>query len=298
MSRRNRQRKVKWPVLIAVAVLLVLSVLSQWYAAGPGWKGAAVSLENIPDFSGEPFVVIGDNRPDFSEEDLTEESYEYYSPLDALGRCGYTIACVGRDIMPTEDRESISNVKPTGWVQAQYDCVEAKNLYNRCHLIGFQLTGENANECNLITGTRFCNTEGMLPFENMVADYVKETGNHVLYRVTPIFQTNELVARGIHMEAFSVEDEGAGVCFNVFVYNCQPGVVIDYATGESRLAAENGSSDSNIQMSYILNVSSKKFHKESCSLGQDIKASNKKYFTGSREDLIQQGYSASKCCNP
>lgn len=194
----------------------------------------AVSLAEVPAFSGEPYVVIGDNVPLFDQEDLTTTSYEYYSELDSLGRCGYTMACIGKDLMPTGDRESISQVKPTGWVQKQYDFVDGKSLYNRCHLIGFQLTGENANERNLITGTRYMNVDGMLPFENMVADYIKETGNHVLYRVTPIFEGDELVARGVQMEAYSVEDGGEGICFHVYVYNNQPGVTIDYATGQSR----------------------------------------------------------------
>ena len=195
----------------------------------------AVSLENVPAFSGEPYVVIGENLPLFDEEDMTAVSYEFYSELDDLGRCGYTMACIGKDLMPTEDRESISQVKPTGWKQKQYDFVDGKSLYNRCHLIGFQLTGENANERNLITGTRYMNVDGMLPFENMVADYIKETGNHVLYRVTPIFQGDELVARGVQMEAYSVEDSGEGICFHVYVYNNQPGVTIDYATGHNWL---------------------------------------------------------------
>ena len=193
----------------------------------------AVSLQDVPAFSGEPYVVIEDNQPLFDPEDLTAVSYEFYSELDDLGRCGYTMACIGKDLMPTEDRESISQVKPTGWQQQKYDFVDGKSLYNRCHLIGFQLTGENANERNLITGTRYLNVEGMLPFENMVADYIKETGNHVIYRVTPIFQGDELVARGVQMEAFSVEDNGEGICFHVYVYNNQPGVTIDYATGQN-----------------------------------------------------------------
>ena len=194
----------------------------------------AVSLQDVPAFSGEPYVVIGENLPLFDEEDMTAVSYEFYSELDDLGRCGYTMACIGKDLMPTEDRESISQVKPTGWKQKQYDFVDGKSLYNRCHLIGFQLTGENANERNLITGTRYMNVEGMLPFENMVADYIKETGNHVLYRVTPIFEGDELVARGVLMEAKSVEDNGAGILFCVYAYNNQPGVEIDYRTGKSQ----------------------------------------------------------------
>ena len=189
----------------------------------------------MPPYSGSPYVVINGNVPDFSAEELSAEPFEVYSPLDFLGRCGTACANVGLELMPTEERGDIGSVKPTGWQTAKYDIVDGGYLYNRCHLIGYQLTGENANEQNLITGTRYLNVEGMLPFENLVADYVKETGNHVRYQVTPIFQGVELVARGVQMEAMSVEDDGAGVCFNVFVYNVQPGITIDYATGESSL---------------------------------------------------------------
>lgn len=194
--------------------------------------GAEFDFSALPPYSGEPYISVCGGDPDFSEDEITSVSYEYYSELDALGRCGVCIASVGQDIMPTEKRGSIGQVKPTGWHTVKYDFVDGKYLYNRCHLIGFQLTGENANKRNLITGTRYLNVEGMLPFENMVADYVKETGNHVMYRVTPIFVGDELLARGVHIEAESVEDGGDGIMFNVFCYNVQPGVVLDYATGE------------------------------------------------------------------
>lgn len=194
---------------------------------------AAVLLENVPEYSGEPYVVLQDNQPNFGLEDLTTEPFETYSELDYLGRCGVAYANVCLEIMPTEPREEIGQVRPTGWQTVKYDCVDGKYLYNRCHLIGYQLAGENANKQNLITGTRYMNVEGMLPFENMVDGYVEETGNHVLYRVTPIFDGGNLLASGVQMEAFSVEDEGEGLCFNVYVYNVQPGVGIDYATGES-----------------------------------------------------------------
>ena len=194
------------------------------------------SPEEIPAFSGDAYVAINGNVPFFVEEEYTTESYEYYSDLDELGRCGVTMACIGVDIMPTEDRGEIGSVKPTGWQSVKYDIVDGKYLYNRCHLIGFQLAGENANKKNLITGTRYLNIEGMLPFENLVADYVKETENHVLYRVTPIFEGDNLVASGVVMEGWSVEDEGDGVCFCVFAYNAQPGITIDYATGDSALS--------------------------------------------------------------
>lgn len=193
------------------------------------------TMDEIPEYSGELYVVINDNVPFFSDSELTEESFETYSELDSLGRCGVALVCVGVDIMPTEDRESISSVYPTGWEQGAYDIVDGGYLYNRSHLIGFQLTGENANELNLITGTRAMNAEGMLPFENMIADYVEETGNHVYYRVTPIFEDDNLLATGVLMEAKSVEDNGEGILFNVFCYNAQEGIEIDYATGENWL---------------------------------------------------------------
>lgn len=195
-----------------------------------------VNYKNIPEFSGKPYFVVNGNVPGLKMSDRTANYFEKYSVLDSYGRCGVAFACLGKETMPTEERGSIGQVKPSGWKTVKYDCVDGKYLYNRCHLIGFQLSGENANKRNLITGTRYMNMEGMLPFENMVADYIEETGNHVLYRVTPVFCDDELVARGVQMEALSVEDGGEGICFNVFCYNNQPGVVIDYATGNSGLA--------------------------------------------------------------
>lgn len=192
-----------------------------------------VTIADIPEYSGEPYAILNENQPNFDWEDLTLEPFETYSELDYLGRCGVAYANVCLDIMPTVPREEIGQVKPSGWQTVKYDCVDGKYLYNRCHLIGYQLSGENANEKNLITGTRYMNVDGMLPFENMVDGYIEETENHVLYRVTPVFHENDLVARGVQMEAFSVEDEGEGICFNIFVYNVQPGIVIDYATGDS-----------------------------------------------------------------
>lgn len=259
-------------------------------------KPKRVTLEDIPAFAGEPYVVIADNQPDFPAADFTEKSFERYSELDELGRCGPAYANVGRETMPTEKRGNISQVKPTGWKNVKYDFVDGKSLYNRCHLIGFQLTAENANKQNLITGTRYLNVDGMLPFENMVADYVKETGNHVLYRVTPIFEGDNLVANGVQMEAKSVEDKGEGVEFNVYVYNNQPGVTIDYATGDNW--AEGDVPSTSTKSTYILNTSSKKFHKEDCASAQSISASNRKKYTGSRADLIADGYVACGQCKP
>ena len=203
---KRKGMKLSVPVLVS----LILVLAAGWFLQEKEPVYSA-TVQNVPAFSGSPYVVINQNQPEFEESDMTVKAYEYFSPLDHLGRCGYTMACIGYELMPTQDRESISHIKPTGWVQAQYEFVDGNNLYNRCHLIGFQLTGENDNEQNLITGTRYCNVQGMLPFENMVADYVKETRNHVLYRVTPVFDGNSLVARGIQMEAWSVEDNGEGI---------------------------------------------------------------------------------------
>lgn len=266
-------------------------------------SAVSVSLEEVPAYSGSPYVELDGNQPGFSLEERTTDSFETYSTLDALGRCGPAYACIGQDLMPTEDRESISSVRPTGWVQAEYDFVEGGSLYNRCHLIGFQLTGENANEENLITGTRYMNVEGMLPFENMVADYIKETGNHVLYRAAPIFEGENLVASGVVMEALSVEDEGEGVCFHVYVYNVQPGVEIDYATGESWETGDSAFSALESQAEeqetdYVLNTSSKKFHRPDCPSVDSMSGKNRQEYHGTREELIAQGYEPCGSCNP
>ena len=266
-------------------------------------SAVSVSLEEVPAYSGSPYVELDGNLPGFSLEERTTDSFETYSTLDALGRCGPAYACIGQDLMPTEDRESISSVRPTGWMQAEYSFVDGGSLYNRCHLIGFQLTGENANEENLITGTRYMNVEGMLPFENMVADYIKETGNHVLYRAAPIFEGENLVASGVVMEALSVEDEGEGVCFHVYVYNVQPGVEIDYATGESWETRDSASSALESQAEeqeadYVLNTSSKKFHRPDCPSVDSMSEKNRQEYHGTREELIAQGYEPCGSCNP
>ena len=231
-KKNARTYKKPLPLWLSI-IIFVLYLIAQWILLQDRIPSHAVTVETVPAFSGKAYAVINGNAPQFVQGHYTTESYEYYTELDDLGRCGYAMACIGKELMPTEDRESISSVKPSGWIQGSYDFVDGKSLYNRCHLIGFQLTGENANEKNLITGTRYLNVEGMLPFENMVADYIKETGNHVLYRVTPIYHGAELVARGVQMEALSVEDAGEGICFHVYCYNNQPGVAIDYATGNN-----------------------------------------------------------------
>ena len=281
----------------------------------------------VPAYSGKAYITVNNNVPFFTEADLQKavNSYESYSNLDSLGRCGVCIASVGKDIMPTEERGNIGQVKPTGWQTVKYNgVVDGNYLYNRCHLIGYQLTGENANEKNLITGTRYMNVDGMLPFENMVADYVKSTNDHVLYRVTPIFEGNNLVANGVLMEAESVEDNGAGLLFNVYVYNVQPGVSIDYASGMSEIdgtvivAAEEPSTKventEQVQQteqvvaetpqpvaegnSYVLNTNTKKFHYTWCSSVDEMKPKNREDFTGSRDDVIARGFVPCKRCNP
>lgn len=290
-----KKHRVLPPLLLAVFILFGGCASLAEPGSAPA---AAVALEDVPAFSGAPYVELDGNQPAFSEAERTAESFETYSALDELGRCGPAFACIGQDLMPTQERESISQVRPTGWQNAEYDFVDGGYLYNRCHLIGFQLTGENANERNLITGTRYMNVEGMLPFENMVADYVKETGNHVLYRVTPVFEAEELVARGVQMEAWSVEDEGDGVCFNVYVYNSQPGVEIDYRTGESRAAGAESTVEPAQDETYILNVRSKKFHRPDCASVDSMREENRETFHGSREVLIEQGYAPCGSCNP
>lgn len=280
------------------------------------------SLSSIAEFTDKPYVAVNGNVPYFTESELMDQSYEYYSDLDALGRCGTACASIGQDLMPTEPRGSIGMVKPTGWHTVRYDdLVDGKYLYNRCHLIGYQLTGENANTKNLITGTRYLNIDGMLPFENMVADYVKETGNHVMYRVTPIFEGDNLLANGVLMEGYSVEDKGAGVSYCVFAYNVQPGIEIDYATGESKLAdgaqqeeqktatvtptpspepekQEPATGSEASQADYILNTNTKKFHYPTCSSVNDMKEKNKQEFFGTRDEAISNGYSPCGRCKP
>ena len=274
----------------------------------PMQSHAVITLDEIPEYSGIPYVEINGNMPLFTENDYSTEVFESYSELDSLGRCGVCFANIGIELMPTEERGEIGQIKPSGWQLVKYDFVDGKYLYNRCHLIGYQLSGENANEKNLITGTRYMNVQGMLPFENMIAEYVKNTGNHVLYRVTPVFEGNNLVASGVQMEAKSVEDDGAGVCFHVYVYNCQPGVTIDYANGMSALAENEADADieeneetSALQgegTTYILNTNTHKFHYPSCSSVDDMKEKNKQEYQGNREDIIKQGYDPCKRCNP
>lgn len=256
---------------------------------------SAPELASVQEYNQDAFCVVNGNVPQFTEKEITTDSFEEYGDLDPLGRCTVCTASIGKDLMPTEKRGAIGMVKPTGWHTVKYEGIDGNYLYNRCHLIGFQLTGENANTRNLITGTRYMNTEGMLPFENEVAEYVRRTKKHVMYRVTPDFRGRELVARGVQIEAYSVEDKGRGVSFNVYCYNVQPGIEIDYATGESKKLKTATQSASSV---YILNTNSKKFHRPSCKLARDISEKNKKNYSGSREELINRGYKPCGSCKP
>ena len=289
---------------------------------------SAFSLREIPAYSGTPYTEVNGNKPYFTEAELTTQSFETYSELDSLGRCGMAYANVGQDLMPTEPRGEIGAVKPSGWHLVKYDNVDGKYLYNRCHLIAYMLAAENANPQNLITGTRYLNVQGMLPFETKVCDYVKNTGNHVLYRVTPIFDGDNLLADGVLMEAYSVEDAGEGICFCVFAYNVQPGIGIDYATGDNwaessgtyqstaapvtvETLAPQPETDTAVQITpespapqesqgitYVLNTNTMKFHYPTCSSVDDMKEKNKQIYTGSREEVINMGYVPCKRCNP
>ena len=289
---------------------------------------SAFSLREIPAYSGTPYTEVNGNQPYFTEEELTTQSFETYSELDSLGRCGMAYANVGQDLMPTEPRGEIGAVKPSGWHLVKYDNVDGKYLYNRCHLIAYMLAAENANPQNLITGTRYLNVQGMLPFETKVCDYVKNTGNHVLYRVTPIFDGDNLLADGVLMEAYSVEDAGEGISFCVFAYNVQPGIGIDYATGDNwaessgtyqstaapvtvETLAPQPETDTAVQITpespapqesqgitYVLNTNTMKFHYPTCSSVDDMKEKNKQTYTGSREEVINMGYVPCKRCNP
>ena len=289
---------------------------------------SAFSLREIPAYSGTPYTEVNGNKPYFTEADLTTQSFETYSELDSLGRCGVAYANVGQDLMPTEPRGEIGAVKPTGWHLVKYDNVDGKYLYNRCHLIAYMLAAENANPQNLITGTRYLNVQGMLPFETKVCDYVKNTGNHVLYRVTPIFDGDNLLADGVLMEAYSVEDAGEGISFCVFAYNVQPGIGIDYATGDNwaegsgtyqstvasvaeetpapqpetdtavQITPELSAPQETQQTTYVLNTNTMKFHYPTCSSVDDMKEKNKQIYTGSRDEVINMGYVPCKRCNP
>lgn len=274
-----------------------------------------ITLDDIDLYRENCYVELCGNQPDYTKEEYTLKPFESYSELDDLGRCGVAYANICQELMPEEERGEIGMVKPSGWHTVKYDCVDGKYLYNRCHLIGYQLAGENANEKNLITGTRYMNVEGMLPFENEVADYVESTNHHVLYRVTPVFSGDNLIADGVEMEAYSVEDQGQGICFHVFVYNVQPGIRIDYATGESLedssvivSSGQHNQSKKNVNEEmdnsethtecYVLNSNTKKLHKMDCNSVEDISKGNKREYSGTRQEVLNMGYEPCKRCNP
>lgn len=253
-------------------------------------KSFAEYVAQIPDYAGDFIIDI----PAYGFEKGEMVAYERYSELDALGRCGVAEALIGKEIMPTEPRGEIGMVKPTGWHTVRYDeLIEDKYLYNRCHIVGYQLTGENANVKNLITGTRYFNVDGMEPYESMVAGYIRMTGNHVYYRVTPVFDGDNLLCKGVWMEAESAEDNGSGVKYSIFIYNIQPGIWIDYVTGDSCVAAERG-----MEQNYVLNTKTKKFHEPDCKNIADIGKNNKKDYKGTREALTEDGYTPCGWCGP
>lgn len=293
--------------------------------SGKGLRGTiqsdgTVTLTDIPDYDGTPYIQLEKNIPDFTEDEKKNtEAFETYSELDSLGRCGQAYANICPEIQPTEERGAIGSVRPSGWHTVKYnDLIDGNYLYNRCHLIAYCLAGENANEKNLITGTRYLNTEGMLPFEEMVNGYVDKTGNHVLYRVTPIFDGDNLVASGVEMEGWSVEDEGAGICFHVYCYNVQPGIEINYADGTSwettsdgsenaqeaeraeqpKAPADNPDCQNETAQTYILNTNTKKIHRPTCSSVNQMKETNKQTYEGTVEELENMGYTPCKKCNP
>lgn len=279
--------------------------------------------EEVPAYTGQPSVEVDDDKPSFSDEELSyareNEGFESFSELDDLGRCGSVTVCVGPETMPQEgeERGSIGMIKPSGWQTSKYNFVDGSYLYNRCHLVGWQLSGENANERNLVTGTRSMNVEGMLSYEDEVASYVDQTGNHVLYRATPIFEGDELVCRGVQIEAYSLEDDGAGISFNVFCYNVEPGVGIDYATGDNAEGDETAAFDAETTVSnnessatseaadvedktesYVLNTNTMRFHNPTCPSVEDIADNNKEAYEGSRQALIDEGYKPCGRCKP
>lgn len=312
----------RFAALLAAIALALCCALPLAACEGDSFGGsqaaspAAVQIADIPEYSGALCIDVNNGEPGFTDDDFKRGAFMEFSDLDFEGRCGVAFARIGTDTLSNAPRGDISQVHPSGWEQHRYDFVDQETLYNRSHLIAHQLCGEDANEKNLITGTRTMNSVGMTYYENIVANYVKQTGNHVLYRVTPIFAANDLVARGVQMEAESIEDGGQAVRFNVFVYNVEPGVEIDYVTGKSwessdvphvatggeatttGTGSEEGSATSYESQEYVLNTKSMKFHRPTCSSVNDIADNNKQEATATRDELISEGYSPCKQCNP
>ncbi|MDO4663912.1 MAG: DNA/RNA non-specific endonuclease [Erysipelotrichaceae bacterium] len=265
-----------------------------------------ITLADIPEYSGQPYVEINGNVPYFEENEKTTTAFQHYFELDELGRVTMAYGSLGQEILPEEERGDISSIHPTGWVQNRYECIkDGQALYNRCHLIAFSLSGQNANPKNLMTGTRYMNVKGMQPFESRTLDFIRKTNKHVMYQVTPLFEGDNLVANGVLMQAKSVEDDGQGLSFNVFCYNVQPGICINYRTGENWLEqgqaetsqTNNPQSDQQAQ-DYVLNTRSHKFHDPSCDSVDDMSQRNRKDVHETRDDLIAQGYTPCQRCNP
>ena len=300
----------KWLISIFLSVFLTASTITgctapqtaehQTNQTSIQTTAYEIDFSTVPDYTEEPIYVYNNNQPLFTKQEITDDAYESYSDLDELGRVGTATACLGPETLPTEYREDISSVTPSGWINHSYDIVDGGYLYNRCHMIGFQLSGENDNEENLFTGTRYMNVDGMLPYENQTKEYIDETDNHVMYRVTPDFEDDNLVCDGVLMEAYSVEDNGSGLSFCIYVYNVQPGITIDYTTGKNYASNTTQTSDTTDtkDTTYILNTNSKIIHIPSCNSVAKMAQHNKKEYTGSYEALIKEGYHPCQNCNP
>lgn len=300
----------KWLISIFLSVFLTASTITgctapqsaehQTHQTPIQTTADEINFSTVPDYTEEPIYVYNNNQPLFTKQEITDDAYESYSDLDELGRVGTATACLGPETLPTENREDISSVAPSGWINHSYDIVDGGYLYNRCHMIGFQLSGENDNKENLFTGTRYMNVDGMLPYENQTKEYIDETDNHVMYRVTPDFEDDNLVCDGVLMEAYSVEDNGSGLSFCIYVYNVQPGITIDYTTGENYTSntTQTSNTSNTKNTTYILNTNSKIIHIPSCNSVAKMAEHNKKEYTGSYEALIKEGYHPCQNCNP
>lgn len=314
-------KKVSTLAVLAVFFFLTAISSSANYGKIEYFAKSDVTVESIPKYSGEDYVVLHNNLPSFYIWQLSTEPSLSFSPLDSMGRTGAGFACLGRETLPTDSRGSIGNIQPSGWQTVRYDdLIPDKYLYNRCHVIGYMLSGDNATPENLFTGTRYLNMTLMKQIESSVSEYIQGTGNHVLYRVTPFYKDDDLVAYGVQMEGYSVEDHGETICFNVFLYNIQPGIQIDYRTGSSWIDPDYSAASSDLillplepenkdtsaskdmnpekQVSYVLNTNTKKFHYPYCSSVSDMKLTNREDFYGTREEAISAGYKACKRCNP
>ena len=307
ITETNYEKTTQLKETVEKETIITGTIQKQTHKVVVKYKSKKLKLKDIPKYKvvQAPYVRVNNNKPTFTKKEIKKKSFQKFSKLDSLGRCGVAIASIGKDLLPRSKRKSISSVYPSGWHSYRYSIVSGKSLYNRCHLIGHQLTGQNDNNKNLITGTRYMNVDGMLPFENEVANCVKYKNKHVMYRVRPMYKGNNLVAIVVQMEAYSVEDKGKSVSFNVYCYNVQPGIKINYKNGTSKGEGKITASTHKIKKvkkykkgTYILSLNTKKFHYTNCRYVSSIKNSNKKVFKGKRHTLINQGYSPCKGCNP